>query len=69
MPLLCMYVLCSLVLICQVLVVLSGVFQSLVGHSGVSPLPLLEGLGLLPFRRPELGFYCAWCASFDHIFQ
>jgi hypothetical protein len=60
MPLLCMYIPCSLVLIYQVLVVLPGVFQSLVGHSCVSPLPLSSILypsilEELPFRRPELG--------------
>jgi hypothetical protein len=60
MPLLCMYILCSLVLIYQVLV-LPGVFQTLVGHSCVSPLPLSSGL--LPFRRPELGVYCVVCIS------
>jgi hypothetical protein len=44
MPLLCMCILCSLVLIYQVLVVLPGVFQSLVGHSCVSPLTVILGL-------------------------
>jgi hypothetical protein len=66
MPLLCMYILCSLVLIYQVLVVLPGVFQSLVGHSCVSPLPLSSGCCL--FGGLSEGFI-VWCASFDRIFQ
>jgi hypothetical protein len=47
MPLLCMFILCSLVLIYQVLVVLLGVIQSLVGCSCVSPLPLSLGRCLI----------------------
>jgi hypothetical protein len=59
MPLLCMYILCSLVLIYQVLVVLPGVYQSLVWSLLCLSPPSI--LGLLPFRRPELEVYCVVC--------
>jgi hypothetical protein len=64
MPLLCMYVVHSRP-------DLSGVGGTVgcVPITGWSLLCLFPPsiLGLLPFRRHELGVYCMWCASFDRI--